>query len=357
MMSEGSIHEVISNASAVDVASLVQRLWEERGYETTLTFSGPDIHVEAVGETDEGATRTVRTWVDADGATERQLRVFVNACDRDEVEPHVVAAKTGLNSGVIPPGIATFDASGLAVELREAGVEPEDDETTEEEQETDWLGEPVDGDGDDADDDEEETEEIDRREAVKTVASYVLVGLGSYLAVERLSDYVQSSPEARAAIRRHMTDLRGRLPRMDVSFDPNVTNQTRMNEAMPSRQSASGGDRPANATRIPYHELAADTAAFSGDAVRYEGTVDSVKEREETFQIDLLVAETEADEWTDAVACRWEIGTLFDDSMSVRLLENETVTVWGVVRGKTRATRYERALPLIETLDITRTGG
>lgn len=371
-MREGSVHEAIAEASDVDVASLVQRLWEARGYETAIEFSGPDVRVEATGETAEGATRAVRTWVNADGASERQLRVFASACDRDGAEPHVVAVGGGVDPGAVPRGVPTYDASGLAVELREAGVELGG---ATEASATDWLGDPVEGtdggsdgvdvrgdgvdgdDGTDAGDGDGETEEIDRREAVKTVGRYVAVGFVGYVAVERLSDYVRSTPAVRTAVRREVADLRARLPTVEVPFDPPaVTNGSRVEGAVPESgpESATAGERPANATRIPYHELAADPASFAGTAVRYAGRVDDVHEGRESFRIRLEVAPTAADEWTDEVVCRWEAGALFGDSMSVHLLRDERVTVWGVVRGATEPNRYERVLPVVEAVAVDR---
>lgn len=137
-MREGSAHEAIAGMSDVAVASLVQRLWESRNYEATLGFSGPNPHVEAVGATPEGTTRTVRTRVVAGGTTARDLRVFAARCDRDGVEPHVVALRSSIGYDIAPIGVAVFDAAGLAVELREAGVDVGTDDASV--PETDWFG-------------------------------------------------------------------------------------------------------------------------------------------------------------------------------------------------------------------------
>lgn len=356
-MREGSVQRLIASASDVEVASIVQRVWEARGYETDVRFSGPDVHVEAVGETPEGATRTVRTRVVVGGTDERDLRAFLSSCERDGVEPQVVAVRGRIDPGIVPPGVAVDDAAGLAVDVRETGVELETggESDSEPERETDWFGDPVD-DRDGTDDDEADADdeaEVTRRDALETVGVYVCVGLGGYLAVERLSDLVRSSPEFRADVRRRVADLRGRLPRVDLpDVGVDFGAESRLEGEVPGGDTASGGTRPENATRVPYHELAADPSAFAGDAVRYEGTVEAVTERDATFEIRLAVAATAADEWTDALVCRWSKGDLFGDAVSVHLLERDDVAVWGVVRGATEGSRYERSVPLVAATDV-----
>lgn len=150
-------------------------------------------------------------------------------------------------------------------------------------------------------DDEEEAEAIDRREAVTTVGRYLLVGLGGYLAVERLSDFVRESPAVRAAVRRRVEAVRARVPDVSASFDFGGTDRSRVEGALPSQRSATGGTRPEDARRVPYHELAADPESFVGTAVEYGGTVDDLRERRTTYELTLRVTPTADDEWTDAV--------------------------------------------------------
>jgi hypothetical protein len=71
-------------------------------------------------------------------------------------------------------------------------------------------------------------------------------------------------------------------------------------------------------------------------------------EREADRVLRLAVSEGPTGTWTDELICRWPEGRLYDDAVSFRLLADERVRAWGVVRGTAAATRYRRRLPLVE---------
>ncbi|SFG56249.1 hypothetical protein SAMN04488063_2425 [Halopelagius inordinatus] len=371
-MNETSLREILDRRPDREGARVVRRMWEARGYETAIRFSGPDLYVEARGRTDDGASRRIRSWISAGGRIDRRrMRVFADACERDGVEPHVVTlGPAEIDDDAHVPSVWEFDAARLAVEVREAGVESavralESDSDPETETETveDWFGDPVeesesdgdDGERDEGDDDADgdEEEQLTRRDAVRIAGKYVVGGLVTYLFVEGLSDAVRASPELRRAVRERAAPLRNRLPTIPAGGvgSPSASGGD-ATARTPTYGNPTSGRRVENATAIPYDELAADPESRAGHAVRYDGTVRRTVEGVTERGIRLAVTRGPNGTWVDDVACRWPSGRLYEDAVQFRLLDGERVQVWGTVRGATEATRTERSIPLVEVVGI-----
>ncbi|RDI72283.1 hypothetical protein [Halopelagius longus] len=361
-MNGRSLREMLDRRPDTEAGRVVRRIWLARGYEAAVRFSGPDLYVEARGRTDEGATRRIRAWVSSEGTIDRRrMRAFVNACERDDAEPHVVTLGTAqIADDAHLPGVWEFDASRLAVEVRDAGVEAavraleaEAESTAEEDASENWFGEPVEDDGDSEDDDETDEEELTRRDAARITGKYVVGGLVTYLFVESLSDAVRASPELRRTVREATTPLWSHVPAMpsgEGASDGGGGVGT--GTGTPDYGNPTSGERVENATAIPYDELAADAAANAGRNVRYEGVVRSTVEGVTERGVRLAVTPGPNGSWSDEIACRWPSGRLYEDAVRFRLLEGERIRVWGVVRGATEATRTERSIPLVEVVGI-----
>ncbi|RDZ44726.1 hypothetical protein C5B91_09845 [Haloferax sp. Atlit-10N] len=346
-MTAPPLTSVVSDRTDVELAAVFERVWEARGYETRVRFRGPDVHVEAAGETPEGATRELRIWITTTGTvTADKTSAFVRRCERAGIEPYVAA----VGGGRVAPdahrrGLVVLDAPALAVEIRETGVESfvRDLAAREEPAATNWLGERIEGRGGDGDDgtegerDEAEGDEADRltrREALKKAGTYVAGGLVTYLAVERVSDVVQQSPELRAAVARHAVWVDDRLP--DVAL-PTVewslpTPQPLSEEStLPNRTTAVA--TPTNATTIPYGDLRTNPESYAGTTVTYTGRVEETMERDEV-RLALVAVEDDRGRLSGDVVARWPTGRFFDGDIGFRLLADERVRLWGVVAGE-----------------------
>ncbi|UVE50655.1 hypothetical protein KU306_01775 [Haloferax larsenii] len=363
-MREPSLVSVVNERSDVELAAVFERIWEARGYETRVRFSGPDVHVEAEGETPEGAHREVRIWITTSRTiTADMTSAFVRKCDRSDVEPYIAPIGRGkMNPDAHRTGLVELDASSIAVEIREADIEPfvrdlaESDETH---VKTNWLGERVDeedregdGDGDGDGDDDDEPEAISRREALKKVGGYVTGGLVTYLVVERISDMIQNSPKLRAAIAERVAWVGSFLP--DVSL-PTVEwsvpspQPIRDDPSMPDTN-ASAQTTPTNATAVPYDDLRDDPEGYEGTAVTYSGTIDETTERDDERFAVIAVEGANGLPKGDIVG-RWPSGQFFDDDIGFRLLGDERVTVWGRVAG-TSSMFFGRPLPLVDLVAL-----
>ncbi|AFK19991.1 hypothetical protein E6P09_00155 [Haloferax mediterranei ATCC 33500] len=347
-MKEPSLGSIIGDRSDVELAAIFERIWEARGYEARVRFHGPDVNVEAEGETPEGAHREIRIWVTSTRAiTADMTSAFVRTCNRADIEPYVAAVGHGrLEADAYQPGLVVLDAPSIAVEVRETGVESfvhqlvdEDDESTA----TNWLGDPVDADGeadetatdetDDEEDGEDDDDKISRREAVKKAGTYVTGGLVTYLIVEKISDIVQRSPKLRAAISRRAAWVESHLPEINtptVEWSVPTPQPLYDDPRQPNRTTTSS--KPANATAIPYETLREDPAAYTGTAVTYTGRVEETMERGEIRFATIAVEDSKGRLRGDVVA-RWPVGQFFDDDIGFRLLDTERVRIWGVVSG------------------------
>lgn len=370
-MNGRSLREMLDRRPDTEAGRVVRRIWEARGYEAAVRFSGPDLYVEARGTTDDGASRRVRAWVSSAGRIDRRgMRAFANACERDGVEPHVVTLGTAeIDDDAHLPSVWEFDAARLAVEVREAGVESvvrafESESASEAEAAEDWFGDPVDeSDGDDGRDwgedgaDGDEGERLTRRDAARIAGRYAIGGLTTYLFVEGLSDAVRASPELRRTVRETTSSIQKHVPAMPAGGAESASASASASAGDATARTPDYGDptsgrRVENATAIPYDELAADPEARAGSNVRYEGTVKRTVEGATDRGLRLAVTPGPNGTWGDEIACRWPTGRLYEDAMRFRLLEGERVRVWGVVRGATEATRIERSIPLVEVVGI-----
>ncbi|RDZ63735.1 hypothetical protein C5B90_11415 [Haloferax sp. Atlit-12N] len=344
-MTAPPLTSVVSARTDVELASVFERVWEARGYRTRVRFRGPDVHVEATGETPEGATRELRIWITTTGTvTADKTSAFVRRCERAGIEPYVAA----VGDGRVAPdahrrGLVVLDAPTIAVEIREAGVESfVRDLTAREEPATNWLGDRAeggDGDGDDTEGEHDESEgddagRITRREALKKAGTYVAGGLVTYLAVEQVSDFVQRSPKLRAAVARraawvddHLTDVS--LPTVEWSIP---TPQPLSEEStLPNQTTAVA--TPTNATTIPYADLRTNPESYAGTTVTYTGRVEETMERGEA-RLALVAVEDDRGRLSGDVIARWPTGRFFDGDIGFRLLTDERVRLWGVVAGE-----------------------
>ncbi|POG55672.1 hypothetical protein [Haloferax marisrubri] len=335
-MTAPPLASVVSARTDVELAAVFERVWEARGYQTRVRFRGPDVHVEAAGETPEGATRELRIWITTTGTvTADKTSAFVRRCERAAIEPYVAA----VGGGRVAPdahrrGLVVLDAPTIAVEIRETGVESfvRDLAAEADGADGDGGGPSSGAEGDDSNDDE--ADRLTRREALKKAGAYVAGGLVTYLAVERVSDFVQQSPKLRAAVARHAAWLDARLP--DVRL-PTIewslpTPQPLSEEStLPNRTTAVA--TPANATTIPYADLRTNPESYAGTTVTYTGRVEETMERGEA-RLALVAVEDDRGRLSGDVVARWPTGRFFDGDIGFRLLADERVRLWGVVAGE-----------------------
>ncbi|EMA06567.1 hypothetical protein [Haloferax denitrificans] len=343
-MTAPHLTSVVSDRSDVELAAVFERVWGARGYETRVRFRGPDVHVEATGKTPEGAKRDLRIWITTTGTvTADKASAFVRRCERAGIEPYVAAVGGGrVASDAHRPGLVVLDAPAIAVEIREAGVESfvrdlaagasgaggdGDSEALDSESEGD--------ESEDAEDDEaDEADRLTRREALKKAGTYVAGGLVTYLAVEQVSDFVQRSPELRAAVARRAAWLDARLPDVRLpTVEWSVPTPQPLSEesTLPNRTTAVA--TPANATTIPYADLRTNPESLTGTAVTYTGRVEETIERDEV-RLALVAVEDDRGRLGGDVVARWPTGRFFDDDIGFRLLADERVRFWGVVAGE-----------------------
>ncbi|KAB1198314.1 MULTISPECIES: hypothetical protein [Haloferax] len=352
-MRDRPLGAVVADRSDVELAAIFERIWEARGYETRVRFHGPDVHVHAEGETPEGTHRAVRLWISTSTRlTSDKMSAFVRQCDRADVEPYVAAVGRGrLEDDAHHPGLVELDVPTITVEVREAGIESfvrgfdRDDE--DERPKTNWLGDPIAEDDEKNAGDDEKTagddhpadadERVSRRAALEKAGRYVVAGFTTYLVVERISDFVQQSPELRARASRSVSWVDSHLPVPDInpptiewefptaqplSDDPRVTNAT-----------TEASDKPDDATTIPYADLRANPESYIGTTVTYTGRITETIEREDT-RLAIVTVEDDAGRVRGDVVVRWAVGRFFDDSIGFRLLDRERIRFWGVVAGE-----------------------
>ncbi|WP_396611737.1 hypothetical protein ACH9L7_00170 [Haloferax sp. S1W] len=362
-MRESSLVSVVNERSDVELAAIFERIWESRGYETHVRFSGPDVHVEAEGETPDGAHREVRIWITTSrNITADMTSAFVRTCDRSDVEPYVAPVGRGkLEPDAHRTGLVELDASSIAVEIRETGVEEfvRDLETGGKSHgKTNWLGDEIDesdadeSEGDGEADAADELETISRREALKKVGGYVTGGLVTYLIVERISDAIQNSPKLRAAIARRVEWIGSYLPDVNlptVEWSVPSPQPIRDDPTVPDTN-ASEQTTPADSVAVPYDDLRENPTAYEGTAVTYTGTIDDTTERDDRRYAVITVEGTDGRLRGDIVG-RWPAGQFFDDDIGFRLLNDERVTVWGRVAG-TSSMFFGRPLPLVELVAL-----
>ncbi|WP_058825697.1 hypothetical protein [Haloferax sp. Q22] len=345
-MTAPPLTSVVSARTDVELAAVFERVWEARGYETRVRFRGPDVHVEAAGETPEGATRELRIWITTTGTvTADKTSAFVRGCERAGIEPYVAA----VGGGRVAPdahrrGLVVLDAPAIAVEIRETGVESfvRDLAAREEQAATNWLGERIEGRGGDDDDTEGERDEsegddagrLTRREALKKAGTYVAGGLVTYLAVEQISDAVQRSPKLRAAVARHAAWLDARLPNVrlpTVEWSIPTPQPLPEESTLPNRTTTVA--TPANATTIPYADLRTNPESYAGTTVTYAGRIEETMERGEV-RLALVAVEDDRGRLSGDVVARWPTGRFFDGDIGFRLLVDERVRLWGVAAGE-----------------------
>ncbi|WP_367996766.1 hypothetical protein [Haloferax volcanii] len=345
-MTAPRLTSVVSDRTDVELAAVFERVWGARGYQTRVRFRGPDVHVDAVGKTPEGAKRELRIWITTTGTvTADKASAFVRRCERAGIEPYVAAVGGGR---VVPdahrPGFVVLDAPAIAVEIRETGVESfvrdlaaEGDGASD--GEGGGLGSEGDDDAEDPEDDEADendaADRLTRREALTKVGTYVAGGLVTYLAVERVSDFVQRSPKLRAAVARRAAWLDARLPDVRLpTVEWSVPTPQPLSEesTLPNRTTAVS--TPANATTIPYADLRERPETYTGTAVTYAGRVEETMERDEV-RLALVAVEDDRGRLSGDVVARWPTGRFFDDDdIGFRLLADERVRFWGVVAGE-----------------------
>ncbi|ELZ96906.1 hypothetical protein C440_03993 [Haloferax mucosum ATCC BAA-1512] len=318
-MSEPPLGSVIGDCSDVELAAILERIWTARGYETRVRLHGPDVEVEAKGETPGGAYRTVRIWITSTRTiTADMTSAFVRHCTRAGTEPYVATVGRGrLGDDAHQPKLVALTASAVAVEVRETGVESfvrelanEDDEqvvmnrlverVTDEDDRTLLGKRNENGRADDGG--------ISRRAALAGIGTLATGGAVAYVAIDRglvsLPTVEWSMPTPQ--------------PLSDDTALPNKTTTPRT---------------PANATTIPYDDLKAEPTTYTGTAVTYTGRVEQTIERAETRFATIAVEDSTGRLRGDVVA-RWPAGTFFDSETGFRLLDTERVRIWGVVSGE-----------------------
>jgi hypothetical protein len=370
-MSKPPLSEVISARTETEAAAIVERVWEARGYDARVRFSGPDVHVEAAGETPDGTAREVRVWVTAGGRiAAHQTRAYAQQCDRADVEPYlVVIGDARLAGDAHRPEIVELDASSLAARVREAGVESSVYDFVERAADAgddvarDWLGDPIDetaeetATDDDSSADGDDEDRLGRRAAIKRGSKYVVASFLTYLAVERLSEELRRSPGLRSDIDRRIAWLGARLPDLEAPIsestpEPTEAPETPANGSIPSVPNGSAqGTPPADTTALSFESLRSDPAAFVGTTVRYSGEVAETTERRSKRFVVIRVEEGGA--WRGDLVGRWPAGRFFDGSLGFRLLDGSTVTVWGDVLG-TSSVIVGETLPAIEVVAFER---
>ncbi|KAB1193370.1 hypothetical protein GJR96_07900 [Haloferax sp. MBLA0076] len=344
-MRDRSLGAVIADRSDVELAAIFERIWESRGYETHVTFHGTDVHVEAEGETTEGAHRAVRIWISTTKrVTADKTSAFVRNCDHAGEEPYVAAIGRGrLEDDAHRPGLVELDAPTIAVEVREAGIESfvRDMAASTDRPQTNWLGDPIE-DGDEsgeeeasnADTSDEDDDAISRREALKKASQYVVGGFVTYLVVERISDLVQQSPAVRAAIARRVAWVDSRLPDIELpSVEWSLPEPQPLYEDGPQSNTTTTASTLDDASVIPYGDLRTDPDSYTGTSVTYAGRVSETLERKGT-RLATVTVENDAGKPRGDVVIRWPTGQFFDNDVSFRLLEGERVRFWGVVAGE-----------------------
>ncbi|MFB6092469.1 MAG: hypothetical protein ABEK02_05610 [Haloquadratum sp.] len=390
-MGDRSLRAVISARSDVEIAAIFERIWEARGYDTEVRFSGPDVHVDAEGETDDGTRRAVRIWVTTGGRVRpNQTSAYVRECERAGVEPYIaVVGNAELDRDAHRPELVEFSATSIAVQAREAGVEgfvhafaddgdgdgdsdsdSDGDSDGDEAVEWNWLGDRVgdedaeadDADGDDTEDADDDTDAVSRRAAMKTAGKYVAGSLVAYLAVEAASDTVRRSPELRRAIARrtrwvgaHLPTLPGSNPAADAggSATQNASGTgsalANASESLPTN--ASGVVVPPDATTIDYERLRSDPQEFVGTTVAYVGAVTNTTTRTDRRFV-LLRVVVDGRLRGDVVGW-WPDGRFFDGDLEFRLLQDERVLAWGRIDG-TSSLFFQSSLPRLEIRGLQR---
>ncbi|ELZ55798.1 MULTISPECIES: hypothetical protein [unclassified Haloferax] len=341
-MTAPRLTSVVSDRTDIELAAVFERVWRARGYQTRVRFRGPDVHVDAVGKTPEGAKRELRIWITSTGpVTADKASAFVRRCERAGIEPYVAAVGGGrVAPDAHRPGLVVLDAPAIAVEIRETGVESfvrdlaaEGDGASD--GESGGLGSEGDGDAEDPDaPEDDEADRLTRREALTQAGTYVAGGLVTYLAVERVSDFVQRSPKLRAAVARRVAWLDARLPDVRLpTVEWSVPTPQPLSEksTLPNRTTAVS--TPANATTIPYADLRERPETYTGTAVTYAGRVEETMERDEV-RLALVAVEDDRGRLSGDVVARWPTGRFFDDDIGFRLLADERVRLWGVVAGE-----------------------
>jgi hypothetical protein len=346
-MGRPSLTAVIGSLSDSEVAAIIERIWEARGYDAQIHFSGADVHVRASGETAEGARRNVRVWVATDGGLSAwQTRGFVRQCERAEEEAYVVVVGDArVAEDAHQSTLVERNTAAVVVRVREAGIESfvyglyDEDDATDDQVVRNWLGDPIDEDDTDSADngpasEEPDERELGRRAAIKQGSKYVVGGFLAYLGAEWLSNYVQRSPELRAAIGQRAAWVDARLP--DVGPSGSDGDST-----APATSAADGStDLPGEPAEQPtppepvalaFSRLRSDPEEFVGTTVRYAGEVVETTERE-TERFVLVRVETDGEFQGDLV-CRWRSGRFFEDGFGFRLLQGMRVTVWGDIVG------------------------
>ncbi|WP_410766633.1 hypothetical protein [Haloferax sp. DFSO60] len=342
-MTATPLASLIDECSDVELAAIFEYIWEARGYNTRVRFKGPHVTVEADGETEDGTPRELRIWITTTKRiTADMTSAFVRTCKRASVEPYLaVVGRGGLDSDAHQTGLVELDAPTIAVEVRETGVEDfvRGLVGTEEPVSRNWLGEPVESEdesvtGDERENEAETEQELSRRDALKTVGQYVVGGVVLYVVVERISDFVQSSPTLRAEVTAGREWVGSHLP--DASL-PTVewsipTPQPLYAESENPNTDPKSGDKPTTATTVAYENLATDPDGYTGTAVTYTGRVDSTRE-DETVRLATVTVEGEDGRLTGDVVTRWPTGEFFDDAVGFRLLEGDEIRFWGTVAG------------------------
>jgi hypothetical protein len=368
-MGRPSLTAIIGSLPDSEVAVIIRRIWEARGYDAEIHFSGPDIHVRASGETSEGARRNVRVWVATDGELSAwQTRGYVRQCEQADEEAYVaVVGDARVAEDAHRSGLIERNTAAIVVRVREAGIESfvygrRDDDPADDQITRNWLGDPIDEEGDgDADSaaDGAEAEasddpELGRRAAIKQGGKYVVGGFLTYLGVGWLTDYVQQSPTARAAIQRRAAWVDARLP--DVR--PPEAGEEGTTTATPTADGAADlpGEpveqaTPPNATALALSRLRSGPDGFVGTTVRYAGEITETTERE-TARFVIVRVRDEGGFRGDLIG-RWQTGRFFEDSVGFRLLNGTRVTVWGDVVG-TSSVFIGETLPAIDVAALQR---
>ncbi|MFC7202540.1 hypothetical protein ACFQJC_03375 [Haloferax namakaokahaiae] len=344
-MTAPSLASLIDECSDVELAAIFEHIWEARGYETRVRFKGPNVLVEAEGKTPDGTPRELRIWITSSKRiTADMTSAFVRNCDFAGFEPYLaVVGRGSMNPDAYQTGLVKHDASGIAVEVRETGTEEFVRGLVGEKEPIarNWLGDPTDpgeegGDKSDGEGGEggEDPDGVSRRAALKKVGQYVVGGFVTYVVVEQISDFVQSSPKLRAEVEAGREWVDSHLP--DVSL-PAVewevpTPQPLYDEHGNPNTEPKPSDEPTTTATIPYGELASNPEGYAGDVVTYTGRVDSTREDESVRLATVTVAD-EGGRLTGDVVTRWPTGRFFDDAVGFRLLENDEIRFWGTVAG------------------------
>ena len=367
-MGRPSLTATIGSLPDSEIAVIIRRIWEARGYDAEIHFSGPDIHVRASGETAEGARRNVRVWVATDGELAAwQTRGYLQQCERADEEAYVaVVGDARVAEDAHRSGLVERNTAAIAVRVREAGIESfvyglrDDDDPADGQITRNWLGDPIDEEEDvdssvdGAESEADDEPELGRRAAIKQGGKYAVGGFLTYLGVEWFTDYVRDSPTARAAIRRRAAWIDARVPDVrppEAGGEATTTTTPTADGAADLPGEPVEQATPPNATALAFSRLRSDPEEFIGTTVRYPGEIIETTERE-TARFVIVRVRDESGFRGDLVG-RWPTGRFFEDSVGFRLLNGTQVTVWGDVAG-TSSVFIGETLPAIDVAALQR---